>query len=447
MECAVGSLNSDRKSLVYLNLSRLSQKEVVAFWRGAVVTFAFAPCVFPLRAAHLPRGYLESNMAHEHEVHVYNVKTSLRYDLQYGNLDLVDDGLTIAGILGGIARPPGRRSQQSGIERAPWTLDDTHPARFQDLFRFEDAGDVRHLMRVMEFPDTWEVPEGKFTAEEAMSLFLRRMAYPCRFVELQGEMRAQRSALSSLFLAVTEWMYDKWTLPLLNSGMTKWRHRAQMYADAIDWRTGVDWGNVIGFVDGTARRITKPSVEPDEVYDGHHKQHALSYLGIIGPDGMILWSAEPESGRRNDNFLVNVNNLIRRNGLAYDSVMERLHRATGKLFQYYGDSAFANTRYSQSAYARSIATRQELRYNKLMNSARVSVEHVFGHVVSKSAWVDYYKNQKLLLQPVGKHYLNAQLLANCCTCLYGNQVSQGFDVRPPTLEEYFAMEEMELPVV
>ena len=135
---------------------------------------------------------------------------------------------------------------------------------------------------------------------------------------------------------------------------------------------------------------------------------------------MILWSAEPESGRRNDNFLVNVNNLIRRNGLAYDSVMERLHRASGKLFQYYGDSAFANTRYSQSAYARSIATHQELRYNKLMNSARVSVEHVFGHVVSKSAWVDYYKNQKLLLQPVGKHYLNAQLLANCYMCLFGN---------------------------
>ena len=150
-----------------------------------------AGCVFPLRAAHLQRGYLES---------------------------------------------------------------------FQDLFRFEDADDVRHLMRVMEFPDTWEVPEGKFTAEEAMSLFLRRMAYPCRFVELQGEMRAQRSALSSLFLAVTDWMYDKWTLPLLNSGMTKWRHRAQLYADAIDWQTSanqVEWGNIIGFVDGTARRIVR----------------------------------------------------------------------------------------------------------------------------------------------------------------------------------------------
>jgi hypothetical protein len=133
-------------------------------------------------------------MAHEHEVHVHNVMKSLRYDLQYGNLDLVDEGLTIAGILDGLARPPGRRSQQSGIERVPWALDDFGPARFQDLFRFEDVDDVRHLMRVMEFPDAWEVPEGKFTAEEAMSLFLKRLAYPCRFVDLQGARCGRREA-------------------------------------------------------------------------------------------------------------------------------------------------------------------------------------------------------------------------------------------------------------
>ena len=405
--------------------------------------------LFKLRGAQLSARYLESKMAHEHEVHVYNVMTSMHYDLQYGNLDLVDDGLTIAGILGSLARPPGRRSQKSGIERAPWALDDFSTDRFQDLFRFEDADDVRHLMRVMEFPDAWQVNEGTFTGEEAMSLLLRRMAYPCRFVDLQAEMRAQRGALSSLFLAVTDWMYDRWTLPLLNSGMTKWRHRAQRYADAIDWQTSanqVEWGNIIGFVDGTARRIARPSHGQEEVYDGHHKQHALAYLGIIGPDGMILWSAEPESGRRNDNFLVNINNLIRSpDGLAYDSVMERLHRVTGKRFQYYGDSAFANTQYSQSAYNRTGASQAQLHYNNIMNSARVSIENVFGFVISKSAWVDYYKNQKLLLQPVGKHYLNAQLLANCHTCMYGNQVSQRFRVCPPTLEEYFAMEEVEVP--
>ena len=54
-----------------------------------------------------------AEMAHEHEVHVHNVMTQLRYDLQYGTLDLVDDALIIAGILESIAEPPGRRSQKS----------------------------------------------------------------------------------------------------------------------------------------------------------------------------------------------------------------------------------------------------------------------------------------------------------------------------------------------
>ena len=69
--------------------------------------------LFKLRGAHLSARYLESKMAHEHEVHVYNVMTQLRYDLQYGTLDLVDDALIIAGILESIAEPPGRRSQKA----------------------------------------------------------------------------------------------------------------------------------------------------------------------------------------------------------------------------------------------------------------------------------------------------------------------------------------------
>jgi len=43
---------------------------------------------------------------------MYDVMTRLRYDLQYGKLDLVDDGLTIAVILKRLARLPVRRSQR-----------------------------------------------------------------------------------------------------------------------------------------------------------------------------------------------------------------------------------------------------------------------------------------------------------------------------------------------
>ena len=42
-------------------------------------------------------------------------------------------------------------------------------------------------------------------------------------------------------------------------------------------------------------------------------------------------------------------------------------------------------------------------------------------------------------------YINDEMMANCLTCLYGNLVSERFGVRPPTLEEYFAMDEVEVP--
>ena len=77
--------------------------------------------LFKLRGAQLSARYLESKMAHEHEVHVYNVMTSMHYDLQYGNLDLVDDGLTIAGIrksraTSGSAVPKvGHRTRALGV--------------------------------------------------------------------------------------------------------------------------------------------------------------------------------------------------------------------------------------------------------------------------------------------------------------------------------------------
>ena len=76
-----------------------------------------------------------------------------------------------------------------------------------------------------------------------------------------------------------------------------------------------------------------------------------------------------------------------------------------------------------------------------MNAARVSIEHIFGKVVTLWASVDYKKQQKLFGTSPGRAYLNAQFLTNCYTCMYGNQTSAQFGCTPPTLREYLAKEE------
>lgn len=64
----------------------------------------------------------------------------------------------------------------------------------------------------------------------------------------------------------------------------------------------------------------------------------------------------------------------------------------------------------------------------------MSVEWGFGKICQTFAFLDFKKNLKLLLQPIGRYYLVAAILINCHTCLYGSQTSIYFDLDPPSIE-------------
>ena len=66
----------------------------------------------------------------------------------------------------------------------------------------------------------------------------------------------------------------------------------------------------------------------------------------------------------------------------------------------------------------------------------MSVEWLFGDIINSFRFLDYKKNLKIGLSSVGKIYLVCALLRNAITCLYGNQMSEFFDLQPSTLEEY-----------
>jgi nuclease HARBI1 len=67
----------------------------------------------------------------------------------------------------------------------------------------------------------------------------------------------------------------------------------------------------------------------------------------------------------------------------------------------------------------------------------VAVEWWFGEVVRLWAFVDFKKNQRILIQPVGVYYKLACLLTNAHACLYGNELSLEFELEPPDLIDYF----------
>ena len=54
-----------------------------------------------------------------------------------------------------------------------------------------------------------------------------------------------------------------------------------------------------------------------------------------------------------------------------------------------------------------------------------------------SECIDFEKDLKIGLSPVGKTYAVCALLQNALTCLYGSNTAETFGISPPTLEFYF----------
>ena len=73
-----------------------------------------------------------------------------------------------------------------------------------------------------------------------------------------------------------------------------------------------------------------------------------------------------------------------------------------------------------------------------MSEVRSSVEWLFGDVINYFKFLDFKKNLKIGLGSVGKMYVVCALLRNAFTCLYGNQISEFFELDPPSLQDYFA---------
>ena len=72
-----------------------------------------------------------------------------------------------------------------------------------------------------------------------------------------------------------------------------------------------------------------------------------------------------------------------------------------------------------------------------MSKVRVSVEWVFGDIVSYFKFCEFKENLTISLSPVGKIYSVCALLRNANTCSYGSKRADYFEVQPPALHYYF----------
>lgn len=188
---------------------------------------------------------------------------------------------------------------------------------------------------------------------------------------------------------------------------------------------------LIGFIDGTIRKMCRPGGDDDlqrECYDGHHKVHGLAWQSVVFADG-IIGDVHMETGRRHDSYLLSQSNLNNR--------LAMVQQGNSVQCKVYGDAAYPIMSHIDRGFRGANLTPAQRAYNKNMSQVRICVEWMFGKVSKEFAFIDYSANLKLRLQPVATYYAVALLLTNAHSCLYGNVTASYFSCMPPSLEEYF----------
>lgn len=121
-----------------------------------------------------------------------------------------------------------------------------------------------------------------------------------------------------------------------------------------------------------------------------------------------------------------------------DDLEQHAHSVTGQPMCVYGDPAYPLRVHLQAPFRNAVITHQMEEFNSSMSVVRISVEWLFGDIINYFKFLDFKKNLKIGLSPIGKMYIVCAILRNAMTCLYGNQTSSFFNMDPPTLQNYFA---------
>ena len=288
-------------------------------------------------------------------------------------------------------------------------------------YRLKDA------LRLPEYFSTYN--RLKVSGIEGLCILLKRFAYPCRYYEFINRFGRPVPDYSIIFNDVMTRIYDRFEFLVSDFNVPFLSQNHLMEYCRVIKDKGAPLDRCIGFIDGTVRPICRPGRNQAIVYNGHKRVHALKYQSVALPNGLIGNMFGPPEGKRHDCALLRESGLIQNlNQYAYDNNRNPLY--------IYGDPAYPLLIHVQCPF-QNPSTPQEEQFNKEMSRVRVSVEWLFGDISNWWAFLDFKKNLKLNLSAVGKMYKTCALLANARTCLYGNITSDFFDLKPPSLEDYF----------
>ena len=195
----------------------------------------------------------------------------------------------------------------------------------------------------------------------------------------------------------------------------------------------------IGALDGTLRRIARPSlggytgIVQESTYSGMDKVHGLKYLCVTLPNGLIIMFG-PKTGNTNDSTLLLQSGWSIQ--MAGDNMLRDYVFIVDRGFGYRNNLVVGPVRRPRLGDL----TAEEKRWNKALSRVRTSVEWSFGAVANSFQHLEMKRYQRVLETPVALQYRAAVFLSNCRTCMRGgNVVSKYFGMPPPSLAEYLGL--------
>ncbi len=213
---------------------------------------------------------------------------------------------------------------------------------------------------------------------------------------------------------------------LLNDVAQPWMDH-ELYAEKVASK-GAPVNNIWGFVDGTLQHVCRPGADQREFFSGHKRKHGLKFQHIMLPNGLVCHSYGPFPGWRHDASLYGVSGV--------HSQLAQIRSHNGTQLAMYGNQAYPLCPWLLTPYLGDNLSAQQQHFNTSMSPLRTAVEWGFAKLTTYFAFVNFYANLKMHLQPIGHYFQTAMLLANCHTCFYGSEVATYFDLAPPPLDLY-----------
>ena len=177
-------------------------------------------------------------------------------------------------------------------------------------FRFEKE-DIFDLKDILQIPDRVICYNGtNVSSIEALCIFLKRYAYPCRYLDMINRFGRPVPELCIISNYVLNFIYERWGY-LLNSMNQAWLspHNLQLFADIIHEK-GAPLNNCWAFIDGTVRPLFRPGENQRLVYNGHKRVHSLKFQSVVTPNGMNANLFGPVEGRRHDSGMLGDSGLL-----------------------------------------------------------------------------------------------------------------------------------------